>query len=483
MVLASLGGAGGVLVAHLTLRLLSAYQLPGGIEIANLGLAIDGRTVTAAAALVILTACLFGLAPAWSGSRGDLIESLRGAGDGSVPGTGAPRSNRRRGTLVTAQVALSLVLLAGTGLFLRGLVHALNTPLGFVPERVARASVNLGLARYTAARAADFYSNAVESVRTIPGVAAAAWGSLIPTNGSMMASVQIEGYVPTPSETPRVLLSQVGPDYFRTLETRILSGRSFVPGDNTSAPRVAIVTETAARTYWSGRDPVGGRLKMDDGEWVTVIGIAEDSILGNLGEEPFPFVYFPFDHDIGFGNLLGPAHLLVRTEGDPADVLPAVRDRLRALDPQVPIFDLHPLSFHIKELLMPQQMGAALFSVFSVLAVSLAIIGIYGVASYVVGIRTREIGIRTALGADRRTIGRLLLLGGLPPIAAGIAIGIGLAMWAARFATALVYGVSPWDPATLVGVTTLLAALALLASYLPARRAAHPDPIVALRQD
>jgi predicted permease len=414
------------------------------------------------------------MAPAWSASGGDLLRSLRGEGRGSA-------RSRLSGSLVAAQVALSLVLLAGSGLFLRSLVQALKAPLGFEPDRVATASVNLGLARYTAARAAKFYSTALESIRTIPGVSSAAWGTLIPTNGSMMATVQIDGYAAAPDEEPRVFLSQVGPEYFETVGTRILGGRAFENADTASAPRVAIVNEAAARKYWAGQSAVGGRLKMDDGPWLTVIGVAENSKIQELGEEPFPYVHFAFDQDIGFGGLLGPAHVFARTAEDPAGLLPPIRDRLRALDPQVPVFDLQPLSFHVRELVMPQRMGAALLGFFSLLALCLATVGIYGVASYVATLRTREIGIRMALGADRQAIGRLVLLQGTGPVALGIAAGVALALWAARFATAFVYDISPWDPTTFVAVTVLLAMLALVASYLPARRAARVDPVTALR--
>ena len=476
LVLAALGGAAGLSVAHLTLRLLSSYQLPGGVDIANFGLALDGTAVAATAALAIATGLLFGLAPAWSASGGDLLESIRGEGRGSA-------RSRLRGTLVAAQVALSLVLLAGSGLFLRGLVHALNVPLGFAPDRVATASVNLGLARYTEARATEFFAAALDSVAKIPGVSSAAWGSLIPTNGSMMATVQVDGYTTAPDEEPRVLLSQAGPDYFEAVGTRVLRGRAFSMTDNISAPRVAVINEAAARKYWAGRNALGGRLKMDDGQWITVVGVAENATISALGEEPFPYVYFPFDQDIGFGNLLAPAHMFVRTSGNPGDVLTAVRDRLRALDSQVPVFDLQPLTFHVRELVLPQRMGSVLLSFFSLLALSLATIGIYGVASYGVGLRMREIGIRIALGADRATIGRLVLLQGSLPIAVGIAIGFGLALWASRFIAALVYDVSPWDPLTFVTVTMLLASLALAASYVPARRAARLDPMEALRKD
>jgi predicted permease len=405
-----------------------------------------------------------------------VLHSIRGEGRGSA-------RSRLRSTLVAAQVALSLVLLAGSGLFLRSLVQALNAPLGFLPERVATASVNLGLARYTDTRATEFFATALESIKKIPGVSSAAWGTLIPTNGSMMATVQVGGYASAPDDEPRMFLSQAGPEYFEAIGTRILSGRAFASTDSVSAPRVAIVNEAAAQKYWAGRSALAGRLKMDDGEWITVVGVAENSTISALGEEPFPYMYFPFNQEIGFGSLLAPAHVFVRTSGNPSDVLPAVRDRLRALDPQVPVFDLQPLTFHVRELVLPQRMGSVLLGFFSLLAVSLATIGIYGVASYVVGLRMREIGIRVALGADRRAIGRLVLLQGSMPVVTGIVIGIGLALWASRFVAALVYEVSPWDPLTFITVTLVLASLALVASYVPARRAARLDPVQALRRD
>jgi predicted permease len=360
-------------------------------------------------------------------------------------------------------------------------VQALKVPLGFMPDRVATASVNLGLARYTGARASEFFPVALESIKKIPGVSAAAWGSLIPTNGSMMATMQVEGYAPVPDEEPRMLLSQAGPGYFDTVGTRILSGRAFEAADNASAPHVAIVNEAAARTYWPGRSALGGRLKM--GQWFTVVGVAENSTISALGEEAYPYVFFPFDQDIGFGSLLAPAHVFVRTAENPSSLLPAIRERLRALDPQVPVYDVQPLTFHVRELLLPQRMGSVLLTFFGVLALSLATIGIYGVASYVVGLRRREIGIRIALGADRRTIGRLVMIQGALPIAAGIVAGIGLALWASQFVAAFVVDISPWDPMTFVAVTLLLAALALVASYVPARRAARLDPVTALRYE
>jgi predicted permease len=298
----------------------------------------------------------------------------------------------------------------------------------------------------------------------------------------MMASMQIDGFHPAPDEELRMLLSQVGPGYFRTLGIRIVGGRAFEATDSAAAARVAIVNESAARQYWAGRPAVGGRLKLDNGDWVTVVGIAENTIVSELGEQSFPFVYFPFDQDIGFGPL-APTHLFVRTTGDPAAALAGIRDRLHALDAEVPVFDVRPLSFHVRELVMPQQMGSVLFGFFSLLALSLAAVGIYGVTSYIVGLRTREIGIRIALGASRRTIGRFLVMQGSSPIVAGIVIGLALALWMSRFAAAFIYEVSPWDPVTFVGVTALLAVVALLASVVPARRAARVDPVVALRHE
>jgi predicted permease len=476
VVLSLVGGAAGLGVAWIALRILAAYQLPGGIDIADLGLSLSGLTLGVTAVLSLGAGLLFGAAPAWRASRTDVMGTLRSETGGTPPRGGV------RSALVTAQVALSLVLLAGSGLFLRSLVHAVAIPLGFNVDGVATASVNLGLARYDAPRARAYFDAALERVRALPHVQAAAWSTLVPTNGLMMTDIEIEGYRPAAGESMSVYTSQPGPGYFEAAGTRVISGRAFTSDDRRSAPRVAIVNRAAAERFWPGRSAIGGRLKPWREDWATVVGVVEDTKVRQLDERPVSYFYIPLDQS-GDGALLDAAHLFVRTSGSPGDVLPRIARELRALDPDAPVYAVTTFAERVRELVLPQRMGATLFGLFSLLAVSLAAVGVYGVTSYVTSLRRREIGVRIALGAGRAHIRAIVLRDALGPIAAGIALGVLLAAWSARFARAFLYDVSPRDPMTLAGVTALLVIVALAATWLPARRAARLDPVKALRQD
>ena len=479
IMLGAISGVAGIGVAYVALQWLGAYQLPGGIDMANLGLAVNGSAIGITAALSIATALLFGIAPAWRASRADVVSTLRGDTRAI-----AARS-RLRATLVAAQVSLSLVLLAGTGLFLRSLVHALDIPLGFDVKNAVTISAAAGLARYDAARARAYRAAALEQVRALPGVAAAGWTAIIPTNGVMTMILDgIEGYSPRQGESIEVHTPQVGPGYFKAAGTRVLAGRSFDEIDGAAVSPVVVINQAAADRFWAGRDPVGGRVQPSVKEpWFTVIGVVENTIVRSLNEAPVPFVYFPMEQSMGgFGTPLS-ATLMVRTSEQPGVILPILRERLRALDPGVPLFNMNTFEFHVRELVMPQRMGMTLFGFFSLLASSLATVGIYGVASSVAALRRKEIGIRVALGARREDIGRLVLLQGAVPVGAGIAVGLALALWASRLASSFMFDVTPWDPLTFTIATAALGALALLASYLPARRAARLDPVSALRQE
>jgi predicted permease len=476
-VLTTIGGAAGLMVAAVTLRLLGAYQLPGGIDIATLDLSLNRWTLAATAGLSLVTGLLCGAAPAWQGSRTDPVTTLR------EPSRSVSTSFGPRGVLVGVQIAISLVLLAGSALFLRGLVRALELPTGLNPDGVIAASVNPGLVRYEISQARAFYADAIERVRALPGVTAAAWTTIIPSNGSMSMQTEIAGRENDDKRALEFYASQVGPEYFAAAGTRLLSGRPFFESDTEGAPPVAIISRTAANTFWPGREPIGARLSPGNGDWRTIVGVVEDVTLQQLGETPVPFVYYPFDQALGgLARGTGPAHLVVRIDGDVTTALGSLATQLRSVDPRVPIYDVVPFSEHIRELVMPQRMGAMLLTLFSALALSLAAIGIYGIAAHAAQLRTREIGIRMALGAEGRDIRRMVFTHAFAPALWGIPVGVGLAVWAAQFARAFLHDVSPTEPWTFVAVSALLATLALAATWLPARRAARLDPVTALRE-
>jgi predicted permease len=478
LLLAVAGGAAGVYVASLTLRLLAAYELPGGLDISGLDLGINPAALAATALLSIAAGLLFGTAPAWRASRANVMDALRGET------RGATSPGRLRGALVAVQVAVSLLLLAGSGLFLRSLARALDVDLGFRPDGVIIGSVNPGLARYDNARARAFYEEAIARVRRLPQVESAGWASMIPTSGAMMFDPsELEDHRPAAGDDVTFHASQVGPGYFETVGTRIVEGRAFGEDDRAGAPKVVVVNETASRRFWGGKT-VGRRMKVsDDYGWATIVGVAEDTTVSSIGERPVPFVYFPFDQ--GSGAIFGveTAHLFVRTSGRPDTAIALVSEQLRALDANVPLYYVREFSDTVRGLVMPQRLGATLLGAFSVLALALAAVGIYGVASYLAAQRRREIGIRMALGATRMQIGRLMLRQGTGPIAAGVIAGIVLALWAGGLAASFLHDVSPRDPVALAAATTLLATVALLATYLPARHAASVDPVVALRHE
>jgi predicted permease len=476
VLLSVVGGAVAIGVAAVAVKSVSAFQLPGGLPIGTMRLTIDSAALTVASGLSLATGLLFGVLPALRASRSDVLVSLRDEARSSTS------RSALRSVLLAGQIALSLVLLVGAGLFVRGLSSALAIPLGFEDGRLLTASVNLGLARYDDARAAGFFETALERVRALPQVESAAWGNLIPTRGVMTSQTEVEGYAKAAGEVVKIHGAHVGPGYFRTVGTRVLAGREVSDDDRPTSPPVAVINEHMAETYWAGRNPVGGRFKMFD-RWVTVVGVVENTVVQNLGDAPVPHMYLAFDQWLTGrqGIASDPAHLFVRTRVDPGTSAPLVREQLRGIDPELPLYDVTPLSDRVARLVMPQRMGVTLMGFFSALALVLAAVGIYGVASYVASLRTREIGIRMALGATRGEIGRLMLRETAVPVAIGITAGLCLALWAGQLAASFLMDVSPRDPLALAAAVSLLAVVALVASYVPARRAGRLDPQIALR--
>jgi putative ABC transport system permease protein len=454
---------------------MARFQVPGGIDIGGLPLRVNGTALAFAMAMSSLTVLLFGLVPAWQASRESSLTAIRSA-------SRATASGGLRSALVAVQIALSLVLLTGTALFLRSFVAATRVPLGFRPEGAATTTLTSSVKGFDHARPQRFFENALARVRQMPGVTAAAWTNVLPITMSMSMDAVIDGYQKKPAENTNVYVANVGPDYFAAAGTRLMKGRTFTDADTPTAPLVAIVNETAARRFWSGRDPLQGRIRVDDTHFIQVVGIVEDTKVHALDEKPVPYVYMPFAQPSG-PFAMDRGTLVVRTTGDVHALLPLLREQLRAADPGAPLTPVTTFEFEVRKLVMPQRMGATFFGTFAILALTLASIGIYGVSSYVAALRTREMGIRIALGADRVQIRTLVLRQGALPIGVGIASGVGLAAAASRLASAFLRGVSPRDPVTYGAVIFVLGGIAFVALWIPARRASRLDPVRALRAD
>jgi predicted permease len=476
VVLSLAGGALGLLIATWVNDLVSAIKLPTDIALV-FDLRIDWRVLAFTLAVSLLTGVVFSLLPALQSSNPDVVPALK-----DETSLGGFRRSRLRNALVVAQVALSLVLLISAGLIVRGLQAAQAMRPGFNPQNAVALSFDLGLQGYDEQRGRAFQREIVERAKQLPGVRAVTLTNNLPLSIDYSSSgIYIEGQpAPKNSDLPLATPFFAGLDYFKTLGIPLVSGRDFTAQEDKRESRVAVVNETFARKFWHGGDAVGKRFNFgspDDPYW-TVIGVAADGKYNTLGEEPKPVVYRPLMRDYN-SNVT----LVARVEGDPRGALASLRDAVGSLDPTLPIYSPKTLTEHMNIPLFPARMAAMVLGSFGVLALLLAAIGIYGVMSYVVAGRTREIGLRMALGADRRSVLRLSVGQGMTLAVIGLGVGLALALAAARLLTSQLYGVSPTDPATFAGVVALLASVAFLACYLPARRATKVDPMIALRYE
>jgi predicted permease len=446
--------------------------------------------------LSVLTGIVFGIAPTLQASNPELVAALKDE-MALVPGA-SRRSARRltlRNLLVVAQVASSLVLLISAGLFLRSLQHAQRIDPGFDPEHVLTMPLNINLLRYTKTQGQEFYRQVLERVLSLPGVQSATLTRTPPLSGaSRQSSVTIAGQ-DAPEHTRNsessgggaeevadniTLASSVGLNYFRTLSIPLLRGRDFDAQDREGAPGVVIVNESFARRYFPSQDPIGGRVSLNGvkGPWLEVVGLARDGKYITLGEAPAPFLYQPLAQRHESGMVL-----LVQTSGDPARLVPAVRREVQSIERNLPLTNARTMDELIGTSLYPARMGAVLLGVFGLLALLLASVGLYGVLSYSVSRRTREIGIRMALGARSSDVLRLVLRESLTLVAVGLLLGLAAAFATTRLLAGFLYGVSPTDPAAFAGIAVLLAVVALFASFIPARRASKVDPLIAFRYE
>jgi predicted permease len=470
------GGAVGLLIAYWGRDLLWSFRPPFFEENA-LDLSLDARVLGFTLLLALLTGIVFGLVPALQTSRSDLVTELK---DKSSQPTSAGRRLSLRNLLVVSQVALCLIALIGAGLFLRSLRNAQEINPGFETEKMLVMSMNVGAQGYNQARGIEYYRQVQERVQSLAGVQAASVSSNFPFGGGLQRSIFIEGQDP-PAGGRGVLTitNSVTSKYFETLGIPLLQGRIFNDSDRENTTRVAIINQAMAERFWPGQDATGKRFKFfGDESFYEVVGIVGNINAIFLGEEPRPIIYQPM-----LQSYSGLVALYVRTTGDPANLLGTVRNEVQSLDRNLPITNVSTMSDVIGQGLWAPRMGAALLAVFGVLALLLAAIGIYGVLAYSVSQRTREIGLRMALGAQQGDVLALVMRQGVELIGGGIALGLVASFLLARFISSLLFGVSTADPLTFAGTALVLAVVALLASYIPARRAARVDPMIALRYE
>ncbi|HEV2864468.1 MAG TPA: ABC transporter permease [Pyrinomonadaceae bacterium] len=478
--LAFMGGAAGFLLALWMTDLAAAYRPPINVPI-WIELQPDWRVLAFTVGASLLTTLLFGLAPALQATRADLVPALKGTDEG--------RGRRRqlmRGGLVVAQVTLSLVLLVAAGLVVRSLGHLQKMNPGFEVENGLIMSFDLGLQGYDAARGREFTRKLVEQVRALPGVRSASLTDLFPLSLNYSTNtVYVEGGPALRgANVPQAMVSSVEHHYFEAAGVPLVSGRAFDEHDTKDATRVVVVNEALARRFFPGADAprgaVGKRISFQspDGPWMQIVGVAGDGKYWTIGEAPQSFVYSPLAQSYSQSLTL-----VARTEGDPRPYIQAIREEVRKLDANLPLYDAKTLEEHIGVSLYAPRVAAALLAGFGLLALLLAAVGVYGVVSYAAAQRTREIGIRMALGARAADVLRLVAVRGLLLVGVGLALGLAGAALLTRFMTGVLYGVSATDPTTFVGVALLLGAVAFLACYFPARRATRVDPLVALRHE
>jgi predicted permease len=473
VLLASVGGALGVLLAgwgsHLLVRMAS-----GGPTTLPLDVSPNLRILGFTAGVSLLTGILFGLAPALRATQTAIHPLLRGGKSGS-----AAKGRLGRG-LVVAQVALSLLLLVGAGLFVRSFQNLENMDLGFVKENVLMFDIDPGFTGYKGAQLTSLYERILDRMHAIPGVRAASVAYVSFNQGRNSEGITVLGETARLDRDQGADCNSVGPRYFEAMGIPLRLGRVFTPADTRNSPAVAVVNEAMVRKYFPNDSPIGKRfaIGVNNSPETTIVGVVQDAHVHNLREPAPPVVYLPFAQ---FVERLD--HLAVRAAGPTGALETQVRQALREVEPSMPVNSVRTLSDHVASALTREALIARLSTFFGLLALLLAGIGLYGVMSYSVACRTNEIGVRMALGAGRSGVLWFVLKDALWMIMAGVALGVPAALGADRLIETLLYGLDPADPVVILVSIAVLAAVAMCAAYLPARRASRVDPMVALRYD
>jgi putative ABC transport system permease protein len=479
LLLALLGAGFGLLLAHwLTdaLLALSPANLPRLHEIG-----VDGRVLAFTLCVATLSGILTALGSALQCIHTGIFRALK---ERSHSGEG-PARRRTRSLLVIGETALSVMLLVGAVLMITSFLRLQRVSPGFSPENILTLSIDLPGARYDDAKINPFYTRLLEKVNALPGVQAAGIGiSLPPASLSITDNFSIEGIPVAPgSSAPLAAVLFVSPDYFRALGVSTLRGRNFDASDSEKAPKVVMINETLAKRFFPGQDPIGKRMKVGGPErptapWMEIVGVVGDVRFSGLDADPMPAYYEPYLQVPWAGT-----YLVVRSASNPRNLARAVRQAVASLDPDLAVAEVRTMEELMAGSVARPRFVTLVLTLFGGVAVLLAAVGIYGVLSYRVALRTSEIGIRMALGARPRDVVKAVLRQGMTLVAVGILLGLGGAVSLARVLQGLLFGVSPNDPATLSGAALILAAVALLACWLPARRAARVEPLTALRYE
>jgi putative ABC transport system permease protein len=479
VLLALIGGAAGVLLAVwfvASLQTMQLSQIPRLEEVR-----VNGVVLLFTLVVSVLTGLLFGLAPALRLTRPELQGALKEGGRGAAGGT---RTDRVRGALVLSQVAMALLLLVGAGLLVRSFQHLLQVEPGFRAENVLTFRLTLPRTKYADPEQTYATQRMLrERLAALPGVRSVGMTSDLPmADGYGYLTFAVQGQTqPDPGVVQDAVVIVADADYFTTMGIPLRRGQLFTGREPFDTTTVAVINEALARRFLKGRDPIGARITLGDGDagpWATVVGVVADTRLESMAKEPYQQIFFPAQQLVQRGMSFA-----LRTAGDPAALAPAVRRAVADLDPTVPVADLETMERRVSSVMAKPRVNLTLLGIFAAVALLLASVGIYGVVAYAVAQRTRELGIRVALGASGRDVLRLVLRQGMTPVVVGLVLGLAVALLSTRVLTSILYGVRPTDPLTLAAVTILLGAIGFVASWLPARRAMRVDPMIALRAE
>jgi len=475
--LSLIGSVLGILLAPVCIKLLVAWFLPASATSLPIDIGINSRVILLTLAIGLFTGLIFGLVPALHASRGDLLLAMKDE-------SGGLRTGRRRfgirNLFVTSQISASLLLLIVAGLFIRSLQKAQQIDLGYDVDNVLTVLPEGGPldSRETAPQLV-FYNQMLARVRAVPGVEAASFADFIPSGGGRRSTtISVENYTPRQEENMDVLNGVVATDYFKTMGTTLVAGREFTDRDSEGAPRTVIVNEALARRYWPGQNALGKHIAIRQDRQLEIVGVVKDTTAYIFQKGALPFFYLPHLQNPSPGMTLH-----VRSKGDPMAMLPAVRNEIEALDQSVILHDASTLSDHLSEALLMLRLVSTLTGVFGLLALALATVGVFSVVNYSASRRTREIGIRLALGAQRADILRMILKEALFIVLAGVIAGMFMAIASGRLLASLMFANSSIDTSVYIVVALMLIAIAMLACCLPAYKATRVDPNDALRHE